>query len=151
MNLVRRSVGAGRKSNSQSFSQASEAVLFQCEEGERWGTFAVFWARAGYNGMWWFGSLWVCRLAFKMYKVCLDTSSAELHRVYPFSFVCQVSQVYQTIEFKRFASLVPFADKFRLERIIVGAAKNMELQVRHGPASFFGVFWKKLMEFKKNF
>ena len=44
-------------------------------------------------------------------------------------FVRQVSQVYQCIEFKRFASLVPFADKFRLERIIVGAAKNMELQV----------------------
>jgi hypothetical protein len=37
--------------------------------------------------------------------------------------------VYQTIEFKRFAALVPFAHKYRLERFIVGAAKNMELQV----------------------
>ncbi|XP_048249669.1 eukaryotic translation initiation factor 3 subunit A-like [Haliotis rufescens] len=42
----------------------------------------------------------------------------------------QVSQVYQTVEFSRFASLVPFATKFRLERIIVNAAKNLELQVR---------------------
>ena len=42
----------------------------------------------------------------------------------------QVAQVYQSIEFKRFASLVPFADPFKLERIIVGATKNMELQVR---------------------
>ena len=41
----------------------------------------------------------------------------------------QVSQVYQTVEFKRFASLVPFADKFRLEGLIVSAAKSMELQV----------------------
>ena len=72
MNLVRRSIGAGRKSNSQSFSQAAEAVLFQCEEGERWGTYAVSWARAGYSG-----TLGVCKFAFKMYKVCLDTSNAE--------------------------------------------------------------------------
>ncbi|PVD29624.1 hypothetical protein C0Q70_08879 [Pomacea canaliculata] len=42
----------------------------------------------------------------------------------------QVSQVYQTIEFKRFASLVPFADKFKLERLIVSASKNLELQAR---------------------
>ncbi|ESO99059.1 hypothetical protein LOTGIDRAFT_142293 [Lottia gigantea] len=42
----------------------------------------------------------------------------------------QVSQVYQTIEFSRLASLVPFATKFRLERIIVDAKKTLELQVR---------------------
>ena len=56
------------------------------------------------------------------------------------SFVYQVSQVYQTIEFKRFASLVPFADKFKLERIIVGAAKNMELQVRVVSAAAFNPY-----------
>lgn len=42
----------------------------------------------------------------------------------------QVSQVYQTIEFSRLAGLVPFASKFRLERIIVEASKTLELQVR---------------------
>ena len=42
----------------------------------------------------------------------------------------QVSQVYQTIEFPRLLALVPFADKFRLERIIVDAAKSLDLQVK---------------------
>lgn len=42
----------------------------------------------------------------------------------------QVSQVYQTIDFSKFASLVPFATTFRLERIIVNTARNLELQVR---------------------
>lgn len=44
--------------------------------------------------------------------------------------ICQVSQVYQTIEMKRFAALVPFATSFRLERLIVNAARQLELQVR---------------------
>nr|XP_022338776.1 eukaryotic translation initiation factor 3 subunit A-like isoform X2 [Crassostrea virginica] len=42
----------------------------------------------------------------------------------------QVSQVYQTIAFSRLADLIPFASKFRLERVIVDAAKTLELQVR---------------------
>ena len=41
----------------------------------------------------------------------------------------QVSQVYQTIAFDRFAALAPFADAFRLERVIVNAARTLELQV----------------------
>ena len=38
--------------------------------------------------------------------------------------------MYQTIDFSKFASLVPFATTFRLERIIVNTARNLELQVR---------------------
>ncbi len=41
----------------------------------------------------------------------------------------QVSQVYETIKFERLAELAPFSDAFRLERVIVDAAKNLELQV----------------------
>lgn len=44
-------------------------------------------------------------------------------------FINQVSQVYQTIEMSRFAALVPFATPFRLERLIVNAARQLELQV----------------------
>ncbi|CAF0756314.1 unnamed protein product [Didymodactylos carnosus] len=42
----------------------------------------------------------------------------------------QVSQVYQTIELKRFISLAPPIDKFRLEKIIVDSARNNDVQVR---------------------
>ena len=42
----------------------------------------------------------------------------------------QVSQVYQTIEFSRLAALAPFASQFHIERIVVNAAKNLDLQVR---------------------
>lgn len=42
----------------------------------------------------------------------------------------QVSQVYQSIDITRFASLVPFATSFRLERLIVNASRQLELQVR---------------------
>merc|ERR1712168_1209083 len=42
----------------------------------------------------------------------------------------QVSQIYQTIEFSRFAQLAPFSDCFRLEKVIVDAAKKLELQIR---------------------
>ncbi|XP_073238688.1 eukaryotic translation initiation factor 3 subunit A-like isoform X4 [Porites lutea] len=42
----------------------------------------------------------------------------------------QVSQVYQTVEFKRLLSLVPFATEFQLERAIVDVALANELQVR---------------------
>jgi len=41
----------------------------------------------------------------------------------------QVSEVYQTIEFAHLAKLAPFADNFRLERIIVDAAKSLDLPV----------------------
>jgi translation initiation factor 3 subunit A len=42
----------------------------------------------------------------------------------------QISQVYQTIELKRFIELAPSIDKHRLEKIIVNAAKNKDVQVR---------------------
>lgn len=42
----------------------------------------------------------------------------------------QISEVYQTIEFAHLAKLAPFADNFRLERIIVEAAKSLDLPVR---------------------
>ncbi len=41
----------------------------------------------------------------------------------------QVSQVYQTIELKRFISLAPPIDEHRLEKIIVNAARNNDVQV----------------------
>ena len=41
----------------------------------------------------------------------------------------QVSQVYQTIELKRFMSLAPPMDSHRMERIIVNAARNNDVQV----------------------
>ncbi|XP_053305829.1 eukaryotic translation initiation factor 3 subunit A [Spea bombifrons] len=42
----------------------------------------------------------------------------------------QVSQIYQSIEFTRLASLIPFVDEFLLERAIVDAARHCDLQVR---------------------
>ena len=41
----------------------------------------------------------------------------------------QVSQVYEKIEFARLAALAPFTSQFRLERVIVDAARNLDLQV----------------------
>jgi translation initiation factor 3 subunit A len=41
----------------------------------------------------------------------------------------QVSQVYQTIELKRFISLAPPMDQHRLEKIIVNAGRNNDVQV----------------------
>lgn len=37
--------------------------------------------------------------------------------------------MYQTIEFAHLAKLAPFTDNFRLERIIVDAAKSLDLPV----------------------
>lgn len=42
----------------------------------------------------------------------------------------QISQVYQTIELKRFIELAPSIDKHRLEKLIVNAARNRDVQVR---------------------
>ncbi|XP_006831463.1 PREDICTED: eukaryotic translation initiation factor 3 subunit A [Chrysochloris asiatica] len=42
----------------------------------------------------------------------------------------QVAQIYQSIEFARLTSLVPFVDAFQLERAIVDAARHCDLQVR---------------------
>ncbi|XP_073408824.1 eukaryotic translation initiation factor 3 subunit A isoform X2 [Dendrobates tinctorius] len=42
----------------------------------------------------------------------------------------QVAQIYQSIEFSRLTSLVPFVDAFMLERAIVDAARHCDLQVR---------------------
>ncbi|MBV98640.1 Eukaryotic translation initiation factor 3 subunit A, partial [Eschrichtius robustus] len=41
-----------------------------------------------------------------------------------------VAQIYQSIEFSRLTSLVPFVDAFQLERAIVDAARHCDLQVR---------------------
>lgn len=46
-----------------------------------------------------------------------------------FALCFQVSQVYQTVEFSRLLSLVPFASEFQLERAIVDVALENELQV----------------------
>lgn len=43
--------------------------------------------------------------------------------------VRQVSQVYQTIEFIRFLELAKFADKFRLERILVDCVRHNDMQI----------------------
>ncbi|XP_064630088.1 eukaryotic translation initiation factor 3 subunit A-like [Lineus longissimus] len=42
----------------------------------------------------------------------------------------QVSQVYQTIEFSRLEELIPFSSSFHLERVVVEAARTLDLQVR---------------------
>ncbi|XP_066476006.1 eukaryotic translation initiation factor 3 subunit A [Tiliqua scincoides] len=42
----------------------------------------------------------------------------------------QVAQIYQSIEFSRLTTLVPFVDAFQLERSIVDAARHCDLQVR---------------------
>jgi translation initiation factor 3 subunit A len=42
----------------------------------------------------------------------------------------QISQVYRTIELKRFMDLAPAIDRHRLEKIIVNASKNNDVQVR---------------------
>uniref|UniRef100_A0A8C6X560 Eukaryotic translation initiation factor 3 subunit A n=1 Tax=Naja naja TaxID=35670 RepID=A0A8C6X560_NAJNA len=42
----------------------------------------------------------------------------------------QVAQIYQSIEFCRLTTLVPFVDAFQLERAIVDAARHCDLQVR---------------------
>lgn len=44
-------------------------------------------------------------------------------------FFMQVAQIYQSIEFCRLTSLVPFVDAFQLERAIVDAARHCDLQV----------------------
>lgn len=46
-------------------------------------------------------------------------------------FLFQVAQIYQSIDFSRLASLVPFVDAFQLERSIVDAARHCDLQVRY--------------------
>lgn len=45
------------------------------------------------------------------------------------TFHLQVAQIYQSIEFSRLATLVPFVDAFMLERAIVDAARHCDLQV----------------------
>ncbi|XP_053548646.1 eukaryotic translation initiation factor 3 subunit A [Bombina bombina] len=42
----------------------------------------------------------------------------------------QVAQIYQSIEFTRLSTLLPFVDAFLLERAIVDAARHCDLQVR---------------------
>ncbi|ETE70552.1 Eukaryotic translation initiation factor 3 subunit A [Ophiophagus hannah] len=41
----------------------------------------------------------------------------------------QVAQIYQSIEFSRLTTLVPFVDAFQLERAIVDAARHCDLQL----------------------
>ncbi|XP_067937893.1 eukaryotic translation initiation factor 3 subunit A-like isoform X2 [Watersipora subatra] len=42
----------------------------------------------------------------------------------------QVAQIYQCVEFERLRALIPFVSPFELERIVVQAAKNIDLPVR---------------------
>lgn len=69
----------------------------------------------------------------RLLKQVSQTLFVELHPLAVPHAAClfQVSQVYQTISFTRFASLAPFADQHRLERVIVNAARTLDLQVRH--------------------
>ena len=42
----------------------------------------------------------------------------------------QVSQVYQSVCFKRLLELAPFSNPFELERIIVDCVRNNDMQIR---------------------
>ena len=42
----------------------------------------------------------------------------------------QVSQVYQSICFKRLLDLAPFATSFELERVIVDCVRHNDMQVK---------------------
>lgn len=53
--------------------------------------------------------------------------------------------MYQTIEFSRLLSLVPFATEFRLERAIVDVARSNELQVQ-----FIIITLRAVLEIKQN-
>uniref|UniRef100_A0A673K231 Eukaryotic translation initiation factor 3 subunit A n=1 Tax=Sinocyclocheilus rhinocerous TaxID=307959 RepID=A0A673K231_9TELE len=55
----------------------------------------------------------------------------------------QVAQIYQSIEFSRLASLVPFVDAFQLERSIVDAARHCDLQSLRGL-----LHWARLLRFE---
>lgn len=55
-------------------------------------------------------------------------------------FLMQVAQIYQSIEFSRLTSLVPFVDAFQLERAIVDAARHCDLQVCAGRDTEVGDF-----------
>lgn len=62
---------------------------------------------------------------FSLYEI-LSVVTYTLHSFYSSA---QVAQIYQSIEFTRLASLVPFVDAFQLERSIVDAARHCDLQV----------------------
>lgn len=55
--------------------------------------------------------------------------SVVTYTLHLFYSSAQVAQIYQSIEFTRLASLVPFVDAFQLERSIVDAARHCDLQV----------------------
>lgn len=55
--------------------------------------------------------------------------SVVTYTFHSFYSSAQVAQIYQSIEFTRLASLVPFVDAFQLERSIVDAARHCDLQV----------------------
>ena len=46
-----------------------------------------------------------------------------------YMLLLQVAQIYQCIEFARLRQLLPFVSAFELERIVVQAAKNIDLPV----------------------
>uniref|UniRef100_A0A8B9H933 Eukaryotic translation initiation factor 3 subunit A n=1 Tax=Astyanax mexicanus TaxID=7994 RepID=A0A8B9H933_ASTMX len=63
--------------------------------------------------------------------VCLSVCSYIIcSESEPFLILNLVAQIYQSIDFSRLASLVPFVDAFQLERSIVDAARHCDLQVR---------------------
>lgn len=65
-----------------------------------------------------------------MESSCTSSGVSCLFRQYGSDYSsAQVAQIYQSIEFTRLASLVPFVDAFQLERSIVDAARHCDLQV----------------------
>jgi len=69
-------------------------------------------------------------LEFISKKEELVQYTAALQDITIMRIVRQISEVYQTIDFAHLAKLVPFANNYRLEKIIVNAAKTVDLQVR---------------------
>ncbi len=66
-----------------------------------------------------------------------ELSSAQLTQYVPalkevtlVRLLKQVSQVYRSIEFSRLLELAPFADGFSLERVIVNAVRQNDMQIR---------------------
>jgi len=76
---------------------------------------------------------------YKKMKPCVEFAGQQealmkyvdlLQEMTVIRLVKQVAQIYQCIEFARLRQLLPFVSAFELERIVVQAAKNIDLPVR---------------------
>jgi translation initiation factor 3 subunit A len=82
-----------------------------------------------------FDPLQLCHHVSKLFD-CLKENEGYKVYVEPLEDVTimrlikQVAQVYESIELSRLAQMAPFASEFRLERAIVHAGKNLNIQVR---------------------